>query len=118
MERRSFIRIGVDLPGLVTLDTGTRVPVQIRDLSDGGAQIECDALSSAIIAPGANCLDPKGRPIELNLSCCPEEVPMLLHCRVIFVRRVSHDAYRIGLRYADPLQPELVALRRYIHSAG
>lgn len=116
MERRSFLRVGVDLPGWVILDTAARVPVQILDLSDGGAQIECDALSSAIIAPGANCLDSKGRPIELNLSCCPGEAPMMLRCRVVFVRRVSHDEYRIGLRYADSLQVDLVALRKYIHS--
>lgn len=115
MERRGFRRVSLDLAAEVVLDSGARVPVQILDLSDGGAQIECDALSSAIIAPGANCLDPKGRPIELNLSCCLSDVALLLRCRVIFVRRVSRDEYRIGLRYADPLQTELVALRRYIY---
>ncbi|GAB6068574.1 hypothetical protein JCM13664_18940 [Methylothermus subterraneus] len=115
MERRSFIRIEVELEALATLDSGSRVPVRIVDLSEAGAQIECDALSAAILAPDADCLDSDGRPIELDLSCNLQESQVRVRCRVIFVRRLAHDAYRIGLRYADPLQPELIALRRYLH---
>lgn len=113
MERRSCNRIAVDLPGIAILDSGSRVPVRILDLSDGGAQIECDAFSSAILAPAMSCLDESGRVRELNLDCCLE-TPVRLRCRLVFVRRLSFDVYRIGLSYADPLQPELVTLKRYL----
>ncbi|MCX8049245.1 MAG: PilZ domain-containing protein [Methylohalobius sp.] len=115
MERRSFHRVGVSLPGLATLDSGSRVPVTILDLSDGGAQIECDAFSSAILAPAMSCLDESGRVLELDLDCYLDDTPVRVRCRLVFVRRLSHDTYRIGLRYADPLQPELVVLKRYLH---
>lgn len=116
MERRSFYRKSVDLPAELILSSGTRLEVRVRDVSGGGVQIQCDAFDSEAIAPGGNCLDQSGRPIELLLLFAPSEKELNLSCRVIFVRRVSHDEYRIGLRYADMLQSDLVELEKLIQS--
>jgi len=114
MERRRYLRIEIDLPGDVQLFSGMRLPVRIRNLSRGGAQIQCDALDSEIIAPGGSCLDESGRPIELDLSLSVGDRTLLLSCRVIFVRRVSHSEYRIGLRYVHPPRTELLEVEKLL----
>lgn len=117
MERRGGIRVVVDLPGeALPAGGGDAVPVRVRDLSEGGAQIQCTARGSECLAPGANCLNDSGRLLELELVCCPDQTSLNIRCRVVFVRRIARDEYRIGLRYADPLQADLLALKQFIRS--
>ncbi len=118
MDRRRFLRIDVDLPGTVKLDSGMEVPVRVLDVSGGGLQIHCDALDCEIIAPGGDCLDRQGRPIEVDVCFQPESRPLRLRCRIVFVRRLSHDRYCIGLSYADPLQDDVVELERVLLHAA
>jgi len=115
MERRSFFRKEVDFPSELILSSGTRLAIRVRDISGGGVQIQCDAFDSETIAPDGHCLDPSGRPIELDLLVRPVSgQELILHCRVVFVRRVSHDEFRIGLRYSDRRQPALLELSELI----
>ncbi len=116
MERRSFFRKEVDIPAELILSSGTRLEVRVRDVSGGGVQIQCDAFDSEAIAPHGNCLNSSGRPIKLDLQFAPTGKELKLHCRVIFVRRISHDEFRIGLRYDNGLQPDLVELEQLIRN--
>ncbi len=115
MERRGFFRKQVDLPGELILSSGTRLLIRVRDVSAGGMQIQCDAFDGEVIAPNGNFLDRFGRPVEMDLVFAPASgKALVMHCRVVFVRRVSWDEFRIGLRYTDMLQPELAELRDFI----
>ncbi|WP_317705896.1 PilZ domain-containing protein [Methylomarinovum caldicuralii] len=118
MDRRRFLRIHVDLPGTVRLASGMELPVRVFDVSGGGLQIHCDALDSEIIAPGGDCLDRHGRPIEVDVCFQPESRPLQLHCRIVFVRRLSRDRYCIGLSYADPLQSDVIEVERVLLSTA
>lgn len=113
MERRRFPRIEVDIPGKVSLESGVQVPVQIRDLSSAGLQIQCDGIDSERIVPDGNVIR-QGQPLEVTISFNLAQDGFCLACRLVFVRRASQDLYVIGLRYTDPLQDDLIRLIRLL----
>ncbi len=113
MERRRFPRTEVEIPGKVDLPSGIQVPVQIRDLSSAGLQIQCDAIDSERIAPDGNHLH-QGQPLAVSVSFNLVHDNFCLDCRLVFVRRASQDLYVIGLRYTDPLQEDLIRLIRLL----
>lgn len=114
MDRRNYYRIEVDLPAELQLATGERIPVRVRDLSAAGMQIQCDALDSEVIVPKGSCINPQGRPVEMDLSFQWEGEQLKIHCRAIFVRRISHDEYRIGLRFSDLFQADVFELEKLL----
>ncbi len=114
MDRRNFLRIAVDLPAELYLGGGERIVARVRDLSAAGVQIQCDALGSQILAPRGSCIDPQGRPIELDLGFRWEGRNLKIHCRVVFVRRVSHDEYRVGMRFSDVYQEDVLELEKLL----
>ncbi len=113
MERRRFPRVEVEIPAKVHLASGDQVPVQIRDLSSAGLQIQCDSIDSERIAPDGNHLH-QGQPLEVTVSFNLAQDRFCLECRLVFVRRASQDLYVIGLRHTDPLQDDLIRLIRLL----
>ena len=114
MDRRNFLRIVVDLPAELHLDGGERIVARVRDVSAAGVQIQCDALDSQILAPKGSCIGPQGRPIELDLGFRLDGRRLKIRCRVVFVRRVSHDEYRIGMRFSDVYQEDVLELEKLL----
>ncbi len=114
MDRRNFLRIAVDLPAELRLDDGERIVARVRDLSAAGVQIQCDDLDTRILAPKGSCIDSQGRPIEVDLRFRWEGRNLKIRCRVVFVRRVSHDEYRIGMRFGDVYQEDVIELEKLL----
>ncbi len=104
-ERRSTHRYRVKLPVELILEDGTVLPVESIDISNKGLQFSCDSWI-------ADEIEPRGiqnHPLDQIRLKAVTDFPdmdkyssrLYARCRIVIARRISQDAYLIGLEFVD-----------------
>lgn len=117
-ERRSVHRYKVKLPVELILEDGTVIPVESIDISNRGLQFSCDSWI-------ADEIEPRGiqnHPLDQIRLKAVADFPGLdkynsklyARCRIVTARRLSQDAYILGLEFVDFENGSERLLERYI----
>lgn len=113
-ERRRYPRVSTQLEVEVRTDGGDTIAGTISDLSSTGLQVLCPPEQ-------ARRIDTRGQQIAVQVHFSvtlaeTEDGSVHAPCKVVFARRVSADAYCIGLSFLDLDDDSFAYLARYLES--
>lgn len=101
-ELRLHPRISSELQATISNDAGDRANTRIRNLSPGGLMVEADPDLKQLVFKGhEQDKDPLFNPIEMDIWIeLPNQIGRFhSRARLLYVRRLSQNAFEMGLRY-------------------
>lgn len=105
LERRQYPRIGTEIPAAITLESGKRYAMVVRNISRAGVQLECDRDAIAGILPGSvlsTPVEPVLVRVEFALTMKGRATTTLrTSCKVLGATRLAANVYRISVQYQD-----------------
>lgn len=103
IERRRFPRVEVELLGEMISANGEELPAAVDNISIGGIQLRCDAITALRMTPRGH-LTSKGDRVDFDVRLQLDDgvsSTLSVRCRVIFCHRVAQHDYRMGLEFID-----------------
>lgn len=99
-ERRRYPRVTVDMPLEFVEADGTTLSATLVSLSHSGLEAACDHWTARRVSPPGYQTTPSHNIQTLIRFTLPGDDTVLeATCRVVVCRRLSRDAYRMGLQY-------------------
>lgn len=115
-DRRDFPRIDTEHAAEVVDTDGSVFPVLALDLSLTGMQLLCDTPTVERLLPGGQPQEDTQPEIDVRLRLHLRDGTknkIRVHCRIMSVREVQHDEYRIGLKFNEFAGDSYLALEAY-----
>lgn len=121
VNQRHHPRVSVELPVTITPPDGGILRAATIDLSITGLQLRLDATAMRRLSPGSwPPSPPLGELYQARLALGADEtaVGVTFRSRVVSVRRVAQDEFRIGLLFTTLTEADRAALERYLAEHG
>ena len=105
MERREYTRISCQVDAVLFLPNDQRQQGMVRDISFGGAYLDCNRRDSCRPSEGPSNICT----LELRISDARGSGPVRIRCQVVEV--LDH---RVGIRFTGADAPDYEQLRRFL----
>lgn len=118
MERRDFPRIESEASSEIVASDGSLYPTLALDISLTGLQLLCDRPTAERVAPkllGTSPADKTEIVVRIRVYLKDRtKLRVQTRCRIMSVRSIGDDEFRIGLKYLDFHNDGYSHIERYV----